>query len=73
MCSSRAEADRALERLTALLGDLGLAPKADKTRIVHLTEGGEGFDFLGHADLRVMPTSQGNSLSAAAIGPVRSA
>ncbi len=47
MCSSRAEADRALERLTVLLGDLGLAPKADKTRIVHLTERGEGFDFLG--------------------------
>jgi RNA-directed DNA polymerase len=47
MCSSRAEADRALQRLTVLLGDLGLAPKADKTRIVHLVEGGEGFDFLG--------------------------
>jgi RNA-directed DNA polymerase len=47
MCSSRAEADRALERLKVLLGDLGLAPKADKTRIVHLTEKGEGFDFLG--------------------------
>ena len=26
-----------------------------------------------HADLRVMPTSQGNSLSVAAIGPVESA
>jgi hypothetical protein len=25
-----------LERLTVLLGDLGLAPKAAKTRIVHL-------------------------------------
>jgi RNA-directed DNA polymerase len=47
MCSSRAEARRALERLTVLLGDLGLAPKADKTRIVHLVVGGEGFDFLG--------------------------
>ena len=28
---------------------------------------------LGHADLRVMPTSHGNSLSAAANGPMRSA
>src|SRR5205823_1855510 len=27
--------------------DLGLEPKAAKTRIVHLEEGGEGFDFLG--------------------------
>ena len=33
----------------------------------------ETFDFLGHADLRVMPTSHGNSLSAAANGPMRSA
>jgi RNA-directed DNA polymerase len=29
-----------------LLADLGLQPKAAKTRIVHLVEGGEGFDFL---------------------------
>ena len=37
----------ALERLTDLLAGLGLEPKAAKTRIVHLEEGGEGFDFLG--------------------------
>ena len=30
-----------------LLGELGLELKAEKTRIVHLTEGGEGLDFLG--------------------------
>ena len=30
-----------------MLADLGLEPKASKTRIVHLEEGGEGFDFLG--------------------------
>jgi len=47
MCRSRAEAERALVRLTALLADLGLEPKLAKTRIVHLVEGGEGFDFLG--------------------------
>ncbi|MFI7642963.1 group II intron reverse transcriptase/maturase [Nonomuraea sp. NPDC049400] len=47
MCRTRGEAERALARLTALLADLGLQPKAAKTRIVHLTEGGEGFDFLG--------------------------
>ena len=47
MCWSRSQAERALERLTALLAGLGLEPKAAKTRIVHLEEGGEGFDFLG--------------------------
>jgi hypothetical protein len=47
MCWSRSQAERALERLTALLAGLGLEPKAAKTRIVHLQEGGEGFDFLG--------------------------
>src|SRR5205814_2217897 len=30
-----------------LLADLGLKPKAAKTRIVHLEVGGEGLDFLG--------------------------
>jgi len=47
MCWSRSQAEAALERLTALLAGLGLEPKAAKTRIVHLEEGGEGFDFLG--------------------------
>jgi len=47
MCSTRVQAEAALARLTALLADLGLEPKAAKTRIVHLTVGGEGLDFLG--------------------------
>jgi RNA-directed DNA polymerase len=47
MCWSRSQAERALECLTALLADLGLEPKAAKTRIVHLEVGGGGFDFLG--------------------------
>jgi RNA-directed DNA polymerase len=47
MCWSRSQAEAALARLTDLLADLGLEPKAAKTRIVHLEEGGEGFDFLG--------------------------
>ena len=47
MCRSRSQAEPALERLTGLLAGLGLEPKAAKTRIVHLEEGGEGFDFLG--------------------------
>ena len=47
MCWSRSQAEQALQRLTALLAGLGLEPKAAKTRIVHLEEGGGGFDFLG--------------------------
>jgi group II intron reverse transcriptase/maturase len=47
MCWSRQQAEAALGRLTALLTDLGLEPKAAKTRIVHLSVGGEGVDFLG--------------------------
>jgi RNA-directed DNA polymerase len=47
MCWSRSQAERALERLTALLAELGLEPKAAKTAIVHLEVGGGGFDFLG--------------------------
>ncbi|MFD1537917.1 group II intron reverse transcriptase/maturase [Nonomuraea guangzhouensis] len=47
MCTTREQAQAALARLTALLAGLGLEPKAAKTRIVHLAEGGEGFDFLG--------------------------
>ncbi len=47
MCWSRSQAEAALERVTVLLAGLGLEPKAAKTRIVHLEEGGEGVDFLG--------------------------
>jgi RNA-directed DNA polymerase len=49
MCWSRSQAEQALERLAGLLADLGLEPKAAKTRIVHLEEGGEGFDFPASA------------------------
>jgi group II intron reverse transcriptase/maturase len=47
LCATREQAEAALARLTGLLAELGLEPKAAKTRIVHLTEGGEGVDFLG--------------------------
>jgi group II intron reverse transcriptase/maturase len=47
MCRTKAEAERARVALTALLAELGLELKAAKTRIVHLSEGGEGLDFLG--------------------------
>jgi group II intron reverse transcriptase/maturase len=47
MCATREQAHAALGRLRDLLAELGLEPKAAKTRIVHLVEGGEGVDFLG--------------------------
>jgi hypothetical protein len=57
LCRSRGQAEAALARLRALLVGLGLQPKTAKTRIVHLTEGGEGFDFLGfhHRLVRTRP------------------
>ena len=47
MCRTRRQAEAALERLRALLAELGLEPKEAKTRIVRLEVGGDGFDFLG--------------------------
>jgi len=47
MCVTRQQAEAALERLRVLLADLGLEPKEAKTRIVHVEEGSQGFDFLG--------------------------
>ena len=47
MCATREQAEAALGQLRQLLADLGLEPKEAKTRIVHLTEGGPGVDFLG--------------------------
>ena len=47
LCATRQEAEWVLSKLTAILAEMGLEPKASKTRIVHLEEGGEGLDFLG--------------------------
>lgn len=47
LCSTRSQADQAQRRAAALLGDLGLELHPDKTRVVELREGKEGFDFLG--------------------------
>jgi len=47
LCSSRAQAEAAQRRATAILGELGLVLHPDKTRVVDLREGKEGFDFLG--------------------------
>jgi group II intron reverse transcriptase/maturase len=47
MCKTKQEAEDALVALSTILGELGLELKHAKTRIAHLREGGEGFDFLG--------------------------
>jgi hypothetical protein len=49
---------------------MGLRLSEEKTTICHIDQ---GFDFLGHADLRVMPTSAETSLSEAVIGRIGSA
>jgi RNA-directed DNA polymerase len=59
MCRTRPEADRALAALIDLLAELGLEPRPDKTRIVHLAEGGEGIDFLGFHHRWVRASRQG--------------
>ncbi len=47
LCETRAQAEQAQEQATAILGELGLNLHPDKTRVVDLREGKEGFDFLG--------------------------
>jgi RNA-directed DNA polymerase len=47
MCRTQKEAEAALAAMRQILGELGLQLKDAKTRVVHLTEGGEGVDFLG--------------------------
>lgn len=54
LCSSRSQAEQAARRATAIMADLGLELHPDKTRVVDLREGKEGFDFLGcHLHARV--------------------
>jgi RNA-directed DNA polymerase len=47
LCASREQAEEARELVAAVLDPIGLRLHPEKTRIVHLTEGAEGFDFLG--------------------------
>ncbi len=54
MCASRAQAEAALALVRVVLTELGLELHPDKTRIVDLREGRDGFDFLGcHFQARV--------------------
>jgi len=47
LCPSREQAEQAQARATAIMAELGLSLHPDKTRVVDLREGKEGFDFLG--------------------------
>jgi RNA-directed DNA polymerase len=47
LCASRRAAMEAQRRVEIILAPLGLRLHPDKTRIVHLARGAEGFDFLG--------------------------
>jgi RNA-directed DNA polymerase len=47
LCVTRQQAEEAKRRATAILADLGLSLHPDKTRVVDLRKGREGFDFLG--------------------------
>jgi RNA-directed DNA polymerase len=47
LCPTKEQADTARAVAETVLATLGLRVHPDKTRIVHLTGGAEGFDFLG--------------------------
>ena len=47
LTTSRQRAEEARRRIEAVLAELGLQLHPDKTRIVCLTDGKDGFDFLG--------------------------
>jgi RNA-directed DNA polymerase len=47
LCASQARAAEARRRVAAILAPLGLRLHPDKTRIVQLARGAQGFDFLG--------------------------
>jgi RNA-directed DNA polymerase len=55
ICRTRGDAERAMERLRAILTKLQLQMSEEKTRIADLRWGKEGFDFLGfHHHMRRM-------------------
>lgn len=47
LCRTQRQADQAAQQASRLLTDLGLDLHPDKTRVVDLRQGREGFDFLG--------------------------
>jgi group II intron reverse transcriptase/maturase len=60
LCPTRERAELARLKVTAILDRLGLRLHPEKTRIVHLARGAEGFDFLGfHHHMRESPKWRG--------------
>jgi len=53
LCATKARAEEARDRAAAVLSTLGLQLNPDKTRIVRLTRGEQGFDFLGFHHAKV--------------------
>jgi RNA-directed DNA polymerase len=47
LCETGGQAEQARQQAAALLGELGLVLHPDKTRVVDLRGGKQGFDFLG--------------------------
>jgi group II intron reverse transcriptase/maturase len=47
LCHARPRAEQARRRVSAILGPLGLRLHPDKTTVVYLAGGADGFDFLG--------------------------
>ena len=70
MCRNRRRAEAARDLVIAILARLGLQLHPDKTRIVCLTGGREGFDFLGfhHHKVEVAEVARSLVLAALAVG-----
>ena len=73
MCHTKREAEAALSALRSILAEMGLEPKAAKTRIMHLQDGGEGLDFLGFHHRRVRGEHRYRHLRFLARSPSREA
>lgn len=48
MCKDEAEAKQALHKVSQLVTERGLVLHPEKTRVVNISEAGQGFDFLGY-------------------------
>jgi RNA-directed DNA polymerase len=70
LTGTREHVEALRDEVAAVLAPMGMRLSDEKTVITHVDQ---GFDFLGHADLRVMPISAEVSLRGAAMGLLMSA
>ncbi len=64
ICRTKKEAEQALKTVKAIMGRLELELHPDKTKLVSMWDGKEGFDFLGfHHRRKVSETSKGQHFS----------